>query len=138
MKPDFATHFLAGVEHFNDREFWEAHEAWETIWLAAESDLEQFLQGLIQLAAAYHHLKRGTLRGGVRLFEAALRRLEPFPDPYCGIARARAEAAARGHWKWASERIAAGDAEARLAPGEFPEIELIDLEKSTLPPIEAW
>ena len=138
MKPDFATHFLAGVEHFNDHEFWEAHEDWETVWLAAESDIDQFLQGLIQLAAAYHHLKRGTLRGGVRLFEAALRRLESFPDPYCGIARASAEAAARRHREWAVERIAAGEPEVRLDPAEFPNIELIGAEKSTLPPRETW
>ena len=138
MKPDFATHFLAGVEHFNAHEFWEAHEAWETLWLAAESDLGQYLQGLIQLAAAYHHVKRGTLRGGVRLFDAALRRLEAFPDPCCGVARGGAEVAARGHREWAAARLAAGEPDARLDAAEFPNIELMDAEKSTLPPLDAW
>ena len=77
MKPDYRIYFLEGVAHFNAHEFWEAHESWETIWLAAESDVEQFLQGMIQLAAAYHHVRRGTLRGAPRLFDAGLRRLEP-------------------------------------------------------------
>ena len=95
MKPDFATHFLDGVRHFNATEFWEAHESWETIWLAAESDVEQFLQGLIQIAAAYHHVKRGTFRGAIRLFEAGLRRLQPFATGYCDLDRADVEAAAR-------------------------------------------
>ena len=34
-KPDFAAHLIEGIEHFNSRRFWEAHEAWEMIWLEA-------------------------------------------------------------------------------------------------------
>ena len=94
-KPDFVTHFREGLAHFNNAEFWEAHESWETLWLVAESDVEQFLQGLIQIAAAYHHVKRGTLRGAPRLFEAGLRRLASFPPNFCGVDRADVEAAAR-------------------------------------------
>jgi len=99
-KPDFRHYFLEGVDHFNSRRFWEAHEAWETLWLSAESDLEQFLQGLIQIAAAYHHIQRGTYRGAPRLFAAGLKRLEPFPLACCGIDRSDVDAAARRHWKW--------------------------------------
>ena len=62
-KPDFATHFREGLAHFNNREFWEAHESWETLWLVAESDVEQFLQGLIQIAAAYHQELSGVQIG---------------------------------------------------------------------------
>jgi len=56
----------------------------ETIWLEAESEVHVFLQGLIQLAAAYHHVKRGTYPGGLRLFDAALQKLEGFPKRWCG------------------------------------------------------
>ena len=87
MKPDFVTHFREGLAHFNATEFWEAHESWETLWLAAESDAKQFLQGLIQVAAAYHHVKRGTLAGAPRLFEAGMRKLAPFPHGFCGVDR---------------------------------------------------
>ena len=41
---------------------------------------KRFLQGLIQLAAAYHHAGRGTNRGGIRLFDAALEKLAPDAD----------------------------------------------------------
>ena len=102
-KPDFKHYFLEGIEHFNSRRYWEAHEAWETLWLEAESDLEQFLQGLIQIAAAYHHIQRGTYRGAPRLFAAALRRLEAFPMICCGVDRSEVDAAARRHWKWLEE-----------------------------------
>ena len=85
--PDFAEHFVRGIERFNSGQFWEAHEEWEQLWLEATSEVSQFLQGLIQLAAAYHHVQRGTIRGAGRLFDAALDRLGPFPPGYCGLAR---------------------------------------------------
>jgi len=87
VKPDFVTHFRAGLAHFNAAEFWEAHESWETLWRVAQSDAKQFLQGLIQVAAAYHHVKRGTLAGAPRLFEAGMRKLAPFPHGFCGVDR---------------------------------------------------
>ena len=132
MKPDYRTHFLAGVRHFNAHEFWEAHEEWEAIWLVAASDVEQFLQGLIQLAAAYHHVKRGTHRGAVRLFEAALRRLSAFPTAWSGIERGGAEEAARRHWA----QIAASDA--KVPENEFPELVLLSSDASPMPPREEW
>src|SRR6185369_8517912 len=91
----FKEKLLEGVHHFNSRDFWEAHESWEELWLEAQTDLHQYLQGLIQLAAAYHHVKRGTTRGAVRLFDAALAKLEVFPLTHCGIDRALAIAAAQ-------------------------------------------
>ena len=136
-KPDFAACFLRGVEHFNALEFWEAHESWEELWLVAATDLEQYLQGLIQLAAAYHHLRRGTFRGGVRLFDAALRRLSAFPHPYCGIDRAEAEATAREHRVWAAEVLARGGEE-RLAESDYPRLRRVDDRDAPLPPIDPW
>lgn len=86
VPPPFAVHFAEGVEHFNAGRFWEAHESWETIWLVSDSEMRQFLQGLIQLAAAYLHLGRANFSGSIRLFDAALGRLATIPDGYCGVA----------------------------------------------------
>ena len=122
-RPDYRTYFLEGVAHFNAREFWEAHESWETIWLAAESDVEQFLQGMIQLAAAFHHVKRGTHRGAVRLFEAALRRLAAFPPGFSGVDRSAAEEAAR---RWTPSVT------------EYPELILLSEDEASIPPREVW
>ena len=107
-----------GVELFNSGEFWEAHEAWERLWLAAKGEEKVFLQGLIQLAAAYVHVRRGTYAGGVRLFDAALRKLDRFPDGHGGIDRASAVSAARVH----RERIARGEA---VHPGEYPRLRVV-------------
>jgi predicted metal-dependent hydrolase len=110
------TVFARGVDHFNALEFWEAHEAWEELWLEADGDLVEFYQGLIQLAAAYHHMKRGTFRGAVRLFDAALRRLEPFADGFHHLDRAAAVKSAREHRAFAER----GES---LHPDEYPKLQ---------------
>jgi predicted metal-dependent hydrolase len=131
-KPDYRSHFLAGVAHFNAHEFWDAHESWETIWLVAESDVEQFLQGLIQIAAAYHHVKRGTFRGAVRLFDAGLRRLSAFPLDWSGIDRRGVEETSRRH----REKIAVSSE--KVPENEFPELILLPSVDSPMPPREVW
>jgi predicted metal-dependent hydrolase len=131
-KPDFKHYLLEGIHHFNSREFWEAHESWETIWLVAESEVEQFLQGLIQVAAAYHHVRRGTYRGASRLFPAGLKRLEAFPPSYCGIDRASVIEAAERHGKWL-----AASPQAPLAENEYPELHLLS-DDAIAPPLVQW
>ncbi|HEX8169282.1 MAG TPA: DUF309 domain-containing protein [Thermoanaerobaculia bacterium] len=106
---------VEGVELFNSEKFWHAHEAWERDWLVAEEPYKRFLQGLIQLAAAYHHVQRGTLRGAVRLFDAALEKLAPYDDGYARVDRTEACATARVH----RLRIANGEA---IAAGEYPKL----------------
>jgi|SRR5579871_589375 len=71
--------FRRGVDQFNARLFFEAHETWEEIWLATPEPDKTFLQGIIQIAAAFHHYSRGNTRGTRSLLEAGLKRLERFP-----------------------------------------------------------
>ncbi|HEX7151170.1 MAG TPA: DUF309 domain-containing protein [Thermoanaerobaculia bacterium] len=95
--PDPQSFLAEGVAHFNFHRFWEAHESWEHLWLADRTPEREFLQGLIQLAAAYYHVRRGNVRGATRLFDAGLRRLDPFPPRFRGIDREAAVEAARRH-----------------------------------------
>jgi len=46
--------YLFGIDLFNHGYYWEAHEAWESLWHAAERQgtVADFLKGLIKLAAA--------------------------------------------------------------------------------------
>ncbi|MDQ3280719.1 MAG: DUF309 domain-containing protein [Acidobacteriota bacterium] len=103
------------VALFNAHAFWKAHEAWERDWLVAADPHKRFLQGLIQLAAAYYHVTRGTYSGGVRLFDAALEKLAGFPDEYGGVDRRNAVEAAVLH----RNRIARGE---RIDPDEYPKL----------------
>lgn len=137
-KPDFPAHFLAGVDHFNAREFWDAHESWETLWLEAESDIVQFLQGLIQVAAAYHHVQRGTFRGAVRLFDAALKRLSAFPPAFCMVDRSSMEETARRHRAWVASLLERNVLDERLGDGDYPKLTLLARREDFFPPRQDW
>ena len=89
--------FRQGLEEFNTERFFEAHEAWEEVWLASAGTEKRFLQGIIQIAAAFHHYQRGNRRGACSLLEAGLRRLHDLPADHGGIALDRLCLAA-GEW----------------------------------------
>ena len=75
-----------GLRLYNSGEHFTAHEAWESVWLAAPEPERTFLQGLIQVTAAFEHLKRNENQlGASRLLSHALRRLEPYPPDFGGI-----------------------------------------------------
>jgi predicted metal-dependent hydrolase len=83
---DWAQGELAeGLRRYESGEFFAAHEAWENVWLRSQEPNKTFLQGLIQVTAAFHHLQRNNPRGATLLLQAALQRLEPYPEPYGGI-----------------------------------------------------
>lgn len=79
------SEFREGVEHFDAKRFWHAHESWETIWLASSGDQKMFLQGLIQLTAAYHLLGRGRLPGALRLLRSSEGKLRASSSYGCAI-----------------------------------------------------
>ena len=87
MTLDWSCGALAeGLRCYRDEEFFLAHEHWEGIWLRCEEPEKTFLQELIQVTAAFHHLQRKNVIGSASLLRAALRRLDPFPAAYGGIA----------------------------------------------------
>lgn len=69
---------LAGVELFNRELFFECHEALEAAWLQASGEQKTFLQGLIQVAVALHHLRRNNLVGATRLLTVGMEKLSGF------------------------------------------------------------
>ncbi len=80
-----------GLRCFHSGAFFEAHEHWESVWLAAQEPEKTFLQGLIQVAASFHHFQRGNLAGTVSLLRSALCRLDAYPEAFAGVAVARFE-----------------------------------------------
>ena len=75
-----------GLCCFRSGEFFEAHEHWESVWLTAQEPEKTFLQGLIQVAASFHHFQRGNLPGTISLLRSALRRLDTYPEAFAGVA----------------------------------------------------
>ena len=77
--------FQQGLEAFNSAHFFEAHEHWEEVWLETPAPDKAFLQGLIQVAAAFHHYRRVNSRGTLHLLDAGLAKLEAFPNVHWGL-----------------------------------------------------
>ena len=75
-----------GLRRYDAGDYFAAHEAWETVWLASDEPEKTFLQGVIQVTAAFHHYQRNNLLGTTRLLHAALSRLDPCPPSFGGIA----------------------------------------------------
>lgn len=78
--------FQEGLAHFNARRFFEAHESWEEIWLTEAEPEKTFLQGLIQVAAAFHHYGRGNRGGAESLLTSGIVKLGRFPENHGGLA----------------------------------------------------
>lgn len=74
-----------GLRDYNAARFFEAHEAWESVWLHAPQPEKTFLQGLIQVTVAFHHLQRQNPLGATRLLTAALRKLEPHAPAFANL-----------------------------------------------------
>ena len=87
MTFDWTTGPLAeGLHCYRTQQFFEAHEHWESVWLTAEEPEKTFLQGLIQVAAGFHHFHRGNRAGTISLLRSGLRRLDVHPPAFAGIA----------------------------------------------------
>jgi predicted metal-dependent hydrolase len=86
MPLDWTNGALAeGLRCYRAEEFFEAHEHWESVWLSCVEPEKTFLQALIQVTAAFHHLRRGNRAGAESLLNASLRRLESYPADFAGL-----------------------------------------------------
>ena len=76
-----------GARLFDAGAFFEAHEAWEEHWLVAEdATTRRFLQGLIQVAAAFHKLVvTHAPEPAASLFAKALTKLDACPVAIEGV-----------------------------------------------------
>ena len=75
MTENQRARFQEGIELFNRGRFFECHEVWEEVWLEFSGNRKKFLQGLIQLTVAFHHLQNGNRVGAGRLLAAAVEKL---------------------------------------------------------------
>ncbi|MFQ5837797.1 MAG: DUF309 domain-containing protein [Thermoplasmata archaeon] len=76
---------VEGVNLYNGGNFFECHEVLEQVWLEVKEDDKMFLQGIIKIAAAFHHFRKGTFRGMLDLLIAGKGTLEGFEPCYRGV-----------------------------------------------------
>jgi hypothetical protein len=77
--------FERGIEEFNRREFFEAHDTWEELWVETRGSLRLFYQGLIQTTVGFYHLLNGNYKGACSQFDKALAKLDQFQPACQGI-----------------------------------------------------
>ena len=74
-----------GVALFNGLRYWHAHEAWETLWRAADDAERDFYQGLIMVAAGLLHLQRRNARGARNKLSEGLAKLRRYEPAHRGL-----------------------------------------------------
>jgi predicted metal-dependent hydrolase len=77
--------FLHGIGLFNHAEFFDAHEVLEDVWRATTGEEKKFLQGLIQVAVAFHHHSTGNKVGACSLLARSAKNLDSYPGNFAGI-----------------------------------------------------
>jgi len=119
----YPDEYLAGIVRFNESEFWEAHEEWEDIWLEAEDGYRLFFQGLIQVAAGFHHHGHDNWGGMASLLHDGAEKLRAYRPRMLGL-DVDALLAAVEPWRvLAAARVGDAAPVVRI-PGAYPRIEL--------------
>ncbi len=81
----YPAQYLEGITHFNARRYFEAHEAWEEIWLHSSGDAKLFYQMIIQAAVGLYHYDRSNVRGMRGMYNNVLEKLERLPSFYMSL-----------------------------------------------------
>lgn len=74
-----------GIDLFNRRYFFEAHDVWEEIWQEEKGEMRNFFKGLIHLAGGFHHYTNGNWRGSAGLLTSGIGYLTPYLPGRMGI-----------------------------------------------------
>ena len=77
---------LEGIALFDRGDHFEAHERFEDIWRSRRPEPRDLFQGLVLVAAGFHHLRvRQRPDVARRLLRRAVRRLAPLGPECCGV-----------------------------------------------------
>lgn len=71
---------VKGIDEFNKREFFEAHETLEEYWNTLAGHEKELVQSIIQAAVAYYHFGRDNRVGARKLLLRAVSRAQSVPD----------------------------------------------------------
>ncbi len=73
------------IAHFNQGDFFKAHEVLEELWQKTIGVNRDAIQGLIQLAVALHHAQHKNEKGAFYEHNLAKKKLENYPPLLFGI-----------------------------------------------------
>ena len=72
--------FYRGVDSFNNKDYYDAHEYFEEIWTEHKLEDRVFIQALIQLSVAYFHITNSNKNGAMGLFKKSIKKLDLYID----------------------------------------------------------
>jgi len=81
----YPREYLEGIEHFNARRYYDAHEVWEEIWLRSSGETKLFYQTLIQAAVGLHHYERANARGAGGMYKNVTEKLNQLPGCFMSL-----------------------------------------------------
>ena len=97
LDPEIDRAVREAVAQFNAGCFFECHDTLEEVWIETRGRSRLFLQGLIQVAAGFHHLGNGNRVGAGRQLHRGIQKLIGYPEGYAGIDLASLRRSA-GRW----------------------------------------
>jgi predicted metal-dependent hydrolase len=107
-----------GISLFNQGRFFDCHEVLEGLYLETDEGSKPFLEGLIQLAAAFRMFcDFGEVKGAVRMIYQALIRFENYQPAFLQV---RVQDLCQAAEAWAK---AAEHAEAKPSTSSIPKIQ---------------
>ena len=77
--------FFDGLQAYEEKDFFEAHELCEELWSEYYLDDKTFIQGLIQLAVSFVHLGNGNLNGAKSLMKKSGDKFSSYSGLHRGI-----------------------------------------------------
>ena len=82
---DLEVNFLNALNLFNNKKWYEAHDAFEDIWNTVDGDERQIIQGILQVSVSQFHLSKGNLNGATILLGEGLGRIKNRTNINLGI-----------------------------------------------------
>ncbi|HLA68698.1 MAG TPA: DUF309 domain-containing protein [Bacteroidota bacterium] len=77
--------YWKGIQRFNEKDFFEAHEILEDLWHEYRESDRTYLQALIQISAGLYHADAGNFRGARSQLTRGLQKLNQYPATHQGV-----------------------------------------------------
>ena len=81
----FESSFDRALNLFNNKDWYEAHDALEDIWNTLDGDERQIIQGILQVSVSQFHLSKGNLNGATVLLGEGLGRIKTRTNINLGV-----------------------------------------------------
>lgn len=81
----YPEQYRAGLQLFNEEEFFECHDVLEELWSETQGAEKKFIQGLIQASIALFHFGNENFGGAKKLYLSARKNLDPYGEQFMGI-----------------------------------------------------